>query len=251
MRVTYSELKRTFPDEKKSVESLYGRIFPARQISYFMTIPFLRFNISSFQVSVISMICAVTSCIFLCVPVNICRIVGIILVPVWHILDCVDGNIARYNKTASEYGEAVDAISGYYMYAFLPNALGIASYNISTNYFDLNPIIFLILGAVGSINDLLMRLIHQKYAYVGAILETKTGKHVEKGDNQYSLTGFHKIRKMIDVELGPVGIPMFVLWLAPVFNTYHILVIYYALFFSISLFVGSVYYLNKCHKVDK
>ena len=79
-------------------------------------------------------------------------------------------------------------------------------------------------------------------------LETKTGKYVEKGDNQYHLTGFNRFRKMIGVELGIVGIPMFVLWLAPVFNLYHILTIYYCLFHVGSVVMIAAYYLRKCNK---
>lgn len=249
-KVTYSELKATFPDDKKSVESLYGRIVPVRKISYWFTIPLLNINVSAFQASIISMVIAIIACVFIAVPNSIFRIIGIYLVPIWHIFDCVDGNIARYRKTASEFGSAVDAICGYFILTFLPLALGIASFNIQDNYLGAEPYIFLISGALGSACEPMMRLIHQKYAFEALSVEVKSGKKMEKGDDQYHLSGFHKLRKMADVELGVVGTPMFVLLVCPFFNLYHILAIYYGFLNTVSLVIITWFYLKKC-KVGK
>ena len=246
--VTYSELKATFPEEKKAVESIYGIIVPVRKISYIFTIPMLALGVSAFQASIISIFIAVASCIFLSIPSAVCRVIGVILVPMWHIFDCVDGNIARYNKTASDFGGVVDAISGYFMMALLPIGLGMASFNVGYGYLPISAEYYLLMGGLGAVTDVLARLIHQKYAFTAMKLETKTGKYVEKGDNQYHLTGFNRFRKMIGVELGIVGIPMFVLWLAPVFNLYHILTIYYCLFHVASVVMIAAYYLKKCNK---
>lgn len=250
-KITYHDIKNTFPEEKKTVEAIYGRIIPVRKLSYIVTIPFLKLNVSAFQVSILSILCSVLAAVFIASPNRFLTIIGVILVPIWHLLDCVDGNIARYKKTSSFYGEAVDAISGYYMYAFLPIALGIASYNVDSSYFGLDKHTFLILGGLASISNLLMRLIHQKYAFVSQKQEQKTGMHIDKGDEQYHLTGFHKFRKMVGVELGPVGAPMFVLWIAPFFDLYYLLTIYYFLFFTSSLIVVTIYYLKKCNMVDR
>lgn len=245
-KVTYKVLKATFPEEKKSVESIYGRIIPVRKISYWFTIPLLNMGVTAFQASIFSMYIAIIACILIVIPSPTARVAGIILVPIWHIFDCVDGNIARYTKTASDFGSAVDAICGYFIETFLPLSLGIAAYNIRHNYFSVSPVVFIILGALGSICYTLMRLIHQKYAFEAKCVEEKTGKHFEKGDNQYTLIGFHKVRKMIQVNGGAVGIPMFILWLCPLFNLYHVLAAYYCVFCLGSLFVAVPFYLKKC-----
>lgn len=245
-KVTYKTLKATFPEEKKSVESIYGRIIPVRKISYWFTIPLLRMKVSAFTASIISMFVAILACVLIALPSPCARIAGIILVPVWHVFDCVDGNIARYTKTASDFGSAVDAICGYFIDVFLPISLGIASYNIGTDYLSIPLKFYIIFGAIGSASYTLMRLIHQKYAFEALSVEVKTGKKFEKGDNQYTLTGFHKVRKMLQVNCSVVGVPMFVLWLCPVFNLYHLLVTYYCLFYLVSLIVGTAFYLKKC-----
>lgn len=245
-KITYDEIKKTFPEEKKTVESLYGRIIPVRKISYWFTLPLLKMNVSAFQASVISMLIAIIACMLIAVPNIVTRITGIILVPIWHVFDCVDGNIARYRKTTSDFGSAVDAICGYFIGAFLPLSLGVASWNLQLTFLNIPADIFIILGALACISEVMMRLIHQKYAFEALSVEIKTGKHIEKGDNQYELTGFNRIRKMADVEMGVVGLPMFALWLCPVFNFYHILTLYYCLTKVLSLFVITGYYLRKC-----
>lgn len=245
-KVTYQTLKATFPEKKKSVESLYGRIIPIRKISYIVSIPLIRHNVTAFQISILSMFIACFACLMLCIPLAITRIIGVFLVPIWHIFDCVDGNIARYTKTASDFGSAVDAICGYFILAFLPISLGVAAYNVEKSFGFISPIVCLVAGALGSVSEPLMRLIHQKYAFQAKCVEEKTGKYIEKGEHQYTLTGFQKLRKMIDVEMGPVGIPMFVLWICPVFKSYGLLACYYGFFNIASLVVITFVYLRKC-----
>lgn len=244
--VTYKMLKETFPEEKKSVESIYGRLIPVRKISYWFTIPLLKMKVSAFIASIISMIIAIIACILIALPNPLTRIVGVVLIPIWHIFDCVDGNIARYTKTASDFGSAVDAICGYFVDAYLPLSLGVAAYNIGVDFIDLPLYLYIVFGGVASISFTLMRLIHQKYAFEALSVEMMTGKYFEKGDNQYTLTGFHKLRKILQVNCSVVGIPMFILWLCPAFNLYHLLVIYYCFFYVTSLVVGVPFYLKKC-----
>ena len=82
-------------------------------------------------------------------------------------------------------------------------------------------------------------------------VEKETGKYIEKGDHQYTLSGFNKLRKMVGVEMGPVGVPMFILWVCPIFNLYHMLALYYCTLFSASLLVGTAYYLKKCYESNR
>lgn len=246
MNVTYRELKESFPKEKERLESIYGRIIPIRKISYLFSIPLIKRDVPAYVISVFSMVVAVFACFLISINSDITRIIGIILVVLWHVLDCVDGNIARYTKTASDFGSAIDAICGYFVLSYLPLALGIAAYNIGINFFEIKSIVFLIFGALGSISQTLMRLIHQKYIYEAKCMEEKYKIKIEKGDNPYKANGFHRIRKIIDVEFGMLGIPMFVLWICPIFKCYGLLAMYYGLFNTLSLIAITVIYLKKC-----
>lgn len=248
MKVSYSDLKKTFPDEKKSIESLYGRIIPVRKISYIVTMPFLWLNMSAFSVSVISIFAAIAACVFLSLPFEWSRITGIVLVFFWHLLDCVDGNIARYRKTASHFGGVVDAISGYYFFAFFPLAFGIASFNIGQNYFSIPPFLFLVLGGIASISDLLMRLIYQKYRCAELEFKLKDSPTIQNENSNHGK--LNSLVNKIQVECGPLGLPMFALWAAPVFNLFCVLTIYYCVFFTASALCMTVLYLRKCRKAD-
>lgn len=58
-------------------------------------------------------------------------VIGLILINLWIVFDCVDGNIARTTKKVSKLGEYFDGLSGYTFVAFLYLAIGI---NVSLNY---------------------------------------------------------------------------------------------------------------------
>ncbi len=251
MKVTYNDLKNTFPKEKKSVESIYGIIVPVRKISYWVTIPFLKIGASAFQVSVLSIIIAFLACIFMAIPNNIIRVIGVILVPIWHLFDCIDGNIARYTKTESYFGEFIDAMSGYIITIFLPISLACASINVGYNQLNISDKYLLIFAGVASTGNALSRLIHQKFAFEATQVEIKTGKKIEKGNNQYTLKGFQKFRKMVGVECGIVGIPMFILFLCPFFNLYGLLSVYYDLFYILAMVIVIFYYLWKCNSYNR
>ena len=247
MKVTYSDIKSTFPEEKKSIESIYGLIIPVRKISYLVTIPFLWLKISAFAVSVISIFVAFTGCVLIAIPNNICRIVGVILIPIWHLLDCVDGNIARYTKTASPLGAVVDGISGYYCYAFLPIALGIAAFNIENNFLGLDSSWFLIFGGIASVSNLLARIIYQKYAN-GVLIYNLKNNIINENHPPKKMS---LLQNQIAVNLAPVGLPMFALFLSPILNLYNILVIYYCAYYFSSLLFFTIVYLRKCKNFGK
>lgn len=241
---TYKEIKDSFPKEKEKLESLYGRIVPVRKLSYLFTVPLINMGFSAFQVSIISIFFAIAGCVALAINNKYFIIAGIILVFLWHIFDCVDGNIARVRKSASKLGEFVDACSGYFVMAFLPFSIGVAAFH-EEMFLGEKSYIYIIIGGISSICEILMRLIHQKYAYTLAVIEKKGNIALEKGDNPYKLSGFHKLRKKIDIELGQLGFPMFILFLAPFFKLFFVLNIYYFLFHIFSLLVATIYYIGK------
>lgn len=239
MKYTYLDIKNSYPKEKEKLESLYGRIIPVRKISFLLTRIIINTNILPWHISVVSIGIAILGCILIGINNKILQIIGVLLVAFWHIFDCIDGNIARVKKISSMLGSFVDACSGYFIMAFLPISIGIGA------FYEKNNIIFILLGGIASISGILMRLIHQKYAYTLSVLEKLENKKYEKGDNAYQLTGFHKIRKKLDIECNSCGLPMLFLLISPFFNIFYILAIYYFIFYLLSLLIGTIYYLKK------
>jgi phosphatidylglycerophosphate synthase len=90
-------------------------------------------------------------------------IVGVVLINLWIVLDCCDGNIARVTKKSSYMGEFIDAVSGYVICAFNFLAIGLAAYNRSTLLFGEKNVWLVVIGAVACISNLFARLIYQKY----------------------------------------------------------------------------------------
>lgn len=166
------------------------------------------------------------------------RIVGVVLIELWLILDCVDGNIARVKKTSSEYGEFVDALSGYYVTGFVFVGLGVAAY-YTTHLQILKPEIYVILGGLSAVSGLLSRIIHQKYTYTILMIKGKENLPEKEVENKKSI---QYLRSRIDKELGISGLFMPFLIIAFIFDFYDIMTIFYAAFQFIGLIAVTTVY---------
>ena len=56
------------------------------------------------------------------------QLAGAVLLVVWSILDCVDGNLARYHNKANKHGELIDSIGGYIIPVAMLCALGVGAF---------------------------------------------------------------------------------------------------------------------------
>jgi len=169
VRLSYSKKKN---DQDK--EDLW-LCYVARRISFYLTWLFLKLNISANQTTYISMIVGVTGCGLLAFGSYSIRIAGALLLNFWIILDCVDGNIARFNKTSSNYGEFLDALSGYIVNVFLFLSVGIGVFNYPEFSFDFinkffssnfDRSVLIILGIWSSFALILLRLVFHKFTSI-------------------------------------------------------------------------------------
>jgi len=167
------KIKESLPKKKNSKSSIWVKII-IRKLSFIFTFIFINLGSSAWFASIFSIFVALTGSVLLCINQPIYRIIGMILVEFWLVMDCVDGNIARVKKESSETGEFIDALSGYYITAFVFLAIGVAAFN--TSNIQIDKYIFIILGALTSITGILARLIHQKYTYTLMTLERQSNK---------------------------------------------------------------------------
>ena len=80
----------------------------------------------------------------------------------WSLLDGVDGNLARYKKQFSKYGDIYDTMGGYAAYALIFLGMGIGAW---LNPGPINRMMreyCIVIGAVSSISSIFPRLIYQK-----------------------------------------------------------------------------------------
>ncbi len=111
-----------------------------RKLSIYFTKLFLITKISANQVTFLGLLVGIIAAVFLTFGNPIYWIAAALLLYLFLILDLVDGEIARYNKTASVRGAFWDTISGLFVWQFI---LVCASFGI---YRALHEVIVLVFG---------------------------------------------------------------------------------------------------------
>lgn len=240
MYFSLKKIKDSLPAKKNSKSSLWVKTV-VRKLSFLFTFAFINLGCSAWMASIISVLVACAGAVCLCINSPVARIVGVILIELWLVLDCVDGNIARVRRTSSEMGEFIDALSGYYVTGFVYFAIGISAfYTTSMTKFAF---LWVILGGMSSICGLLARIIHQKYTYTLLVLERRNCEKVELPEDEVTnKKSIQYLRSRVDKEISISGLFMPFLLIALVFNLYDIMTIFYFLFQLVGLMAVTVYY---------
>ena len=199
---TMNEEKRK--EAKKDILAFYI----GRPLSYVLTIPFLKTNITPNQISLMSMVPLIVGTFIFSISTNIyLLIVGWLCFLLWNILDGVDGNVARYKEISSPMGSVVDAMAGYAAMFLSYFVIGIVAGNYS-NTLLFSPKNYIILGALSGMFVLFPRLVMHK-----AINTVKNGTSEHfKGRNNFglkemialnitSITGFAQLFMLIAIVL--------------------------------------------------
>lgn len=235
-------IKESLPKEKNGNDSMWVR-FVVRRVSFFVTYLLINIGASASSVSLFSVLVAFAATFLFFINGDLFRWIGVILIHLWMILDCVDGNIARVKKTASTMGEFVDAQSGYVISAFCYMGFAMSAYY--TTGYEKYAVCLIVLGAIASISNVLSRLIHQKYQ-VSIMKNSKSDNSVEKSPE--SISFFSRLRKRLGKELGLSGAFMIITIPCQIFKLYDFVTVFYFLFCTASLFAVLFYYSIKSIK---
>ena len=225
---SFMQIKESLPKTKNEGDSIWVR-YIARNVSFPFTYVFINLGFSAWAVSVISIVVAFFACFAFCIDHDFSRWTGVILFHLWMICDCVDGNIARVKKTTGPMGEFIDAQIGYIISAFCYFGLGVAAYY--TTRFSFYAVLFIALGGISSISNILSRLIHQKYTVSRIKLSGKDEVSIEES----KAFSFQKIRRRIGKELGLSGLFMVLVIIGQVFKIYDYISVFYFVFCTSSL----------------
>ena len=174
-----------------------------------------------------------------------CNIIGAILISLWLILDCADGNLARSIR-AQPFGEFVDAESSYILLGLFGSCVGISAYFTEGCgvYFHAGNAWLIFAGAFASSCDTLVRLIYQKYQNMATELAGKNiiPPHREKRrENEYS----GSLRVKLENWPGMCGILPAIILFASVFNALDIVIIYMLLYYCTGAIVFITFYTVK------
>ena len=124
MQYTAQFFRDNLPAWKRRKDPIMVKIF-CRPVSFYISSFCANHGISANSVSIFSTFIGILACSMFLFGRWEFNIIGALLIFLWHILDCVDGNLARCVK-AQPFGEFVDAESSYTLVAFLGVSLGMS-----------------------------------------------------------------------------------------------------------------------------
>jgi phosphatidylglycerophosphate synthase len=221
-----------------------------RKVSIYFTKLFLLMKISANQATFIGLLMGIAAGIFLTFGSALFWIIGALLLYLFLVFDDVDGEIARYTKTASPRGAFWDATSGWIVWQF---TLACASFGI---YNALHEIVALVFG-FGAIALLFLynaltllpySVLHEK----GLLPEALKGKPEKSftgvlrygqsifGHAMQGLTHGILVTSLIDCFLSPFVIAGFLFN----FRFLYLMVYVVALLFSVIMKIYNVHHLG-------
>ena len=245
MKYTYKDITSSLTKKKNSRSSLWVQLW-VRKASFPITYLFINTGWTANMVSVLSWFLIFGSAVLLCINTFWCMLSGVVLTNFWLVLDCVDGNIARVKKVKTFMGDFYDAVAGYGPFSFTTIALGVAAYNTSFLVPEKYRCWFILVGAVGAVANLYMRLVHQKYLNCFFVGKKALGEldeiTLKDTENKKS---FAYIREQIDKNFGVSGLFMPWLFVALFTNTFDIMLVCYTAYYALSFLAICVLYCKR------
>lgn len=156
MKYSMREIRMSLTGEKKAADGIWST-YILRPLSMPLTWLALRMGLSANAVSWWSALFALAGGILLGLPGFRLPAIGILLLFIFSVLDCVDGNVARVSGTASPWGGWSDAIVGFIAYTAIFFGSGVYIF-LRGGWWP----VLLIAGLTSSAN-LLTRVAYQKY----------------------------------------------------------------------------------------
>ena len=174
--------------------------------------------------------------------------IGAILINIWLILDCADGNIAR-SVRKQPFGEFADGISSYILVGLMCISMGFSVYFSGGIIFKPGSPWIILLGAVASSSDSLMRLVYQKYKNTSKELQDKGVIEQEK-DIRTDKNSVGSVRVRIEAELGIGGILPVAILIATILNALDIIIIYCFVYYGLSFIASTLMLVKKAIKLS-
>jgi phosphatidylglycerophosphate synthase len=156
MNYTFKDIRDSLPPEKRQADGLWTRFF-LRPLSIPVTWIALKLGLKANTVSYLSVVFSLAGGLLFSWEGFWLPLWGAILLNVFSIFDCVDGNIARVTKSASLWGGWADAVMGFVAYTAVFVSSGVYVF-LRTGWWPV-----LVLTAVTSSANLLTRVAYQIY----------------------------------------------------------------------------------------
>lgn len=246
MKYSFKYIVDSLPVKKNSNSSWWVKLW-VRKASFPFTYLFINMGFSPNAVSILSIAFVLAACAGYVISTPAAIITAVVLINVWLILDCVDGNIARCRKQKTVYGEFVDDIGGYYVVAFIYLAIAFCVYNIGGLLVGEGNKWILAAGGVASICDILARLINKDYVN----FSKNRSDYVQDDYRTESKKSLSYVRRRVGKELGVSGMFMPLAIICAICHCYDLMALFYLLFNGFALLSTTVIYIYKADKYDR
>jgi hypothetical protein len=195
MKYTAKFFSDNLPDWKRKKDPILSRIF-YRPASFFFSAFFSNVGWTANMVSYLSACVAIAACV--CFVLSQ-ALAGAILINLWLILDCADGNIAR-SVHKERFGDFADSMSSYICVGLMFMCMGYAAYQQGGVLFNAGDPRIILIGAFAGSSDSLMRLLFQKHLNSSLA----QGLNVNRSEDPEKQHGINRIRMKVDayVSLG-------------------------------------------------
>jgi phosphatidylglycerophosphate synthase len=183
MGYTLKDIRDSLPPEKIQSDGIWTRLV-LRPLSIPVTWLALRLGLSANGVSYLSAIFSIGGGALFALEGFCLPLLGALLLNVFSVLDCVDGNIARVTRTASPWGGWADAVMGFVAYTAVFLSSGIYVF-LRTGWWPV-----LVITAFTSSANLLTRLAYQIYKNIVGEQAHGTVSFERKLAENAGVTGF-------------------------------------------------------------
>tara|TARA_B100001113_G_C20929722_1_gene543836 strand:+ start:58 stop:801 length:744 start_codon:yes stop_codon:yes gene_type:complete len=172
--------------------------------------------------------------------------VGLLLINLWYLFDCADGNLARYYKLKSKKGKFLDEALGEIVLIFMWFSIGVGLYrnpDLSITFFNsLNRVDLLIFSAFSCICITLKNCI--SFRFTNIYNEGKLDEKIVNKDKKVNfLYKYSKYTWISIISFGGLQSPLLLLF--SYFDYLGLLVLFYSFLYGIHLFISVIIFANK------
>ena len=241
MKYTAKFFRDNLPEWKRKKDPVLSRVF-YRPLSFFCSALFSSIGWTANMVSYLSAVVAIVACA--CFVLG-APVAGAILINVWLLLDCTDGNIARSVKK-ERYGDFADSMSSYICVGLMFACIGFSAYDTGGALFAPGNPWVIFMGALAGSSDSLMRLLYQKFLNS----TVAHGGEVNRNEDPEQQDGINRIRMKVDAYVSLGGFLPLAVLLAAVFSCLDVVVVLWLAYYGLTFLVSALYLVRKTFRAN-
>lgn len=169
MKLTVKQIKNLYTNtgsSRESDETLQAKYY-ARPISYRIAWLLIRLGVTANGATILALLIGAAGCVCIGFGAYVSVILGAALLNIGHLLDYVDGTIAKATGTVTNFGMYLDRTCDEVVEAIIPISVGVGLYTGGCTFLWLSPLFYLVLGFSYTVIHLLstISMLHTRIIY--------------------------------------------------------------------------------------